>query len=156
VTEATSPFPPDQERTLSIVLDAIIPPSEDGRFPGAGELGLVDYIALTLQRSPELAPVVATGLSLLDDLAAARGSQDFAALCAADRAAVLRESVTDEPGFLPSLVFHTYVGYYQNGRVLEALGLEPRPPHPKGYDLEAGDLALLARVRRRPKLYREV
>ena len=157
MTEATSTsqLSRDQKRALSIVLDAIIPPAENGRLPGAGELGLVDYIALTLQRSPELAPAVAGGLSLLDDLAAARGSHGFAALGDTDRAAVLSESVTGEPAFLPSLIFHSYVAYYQNDRVIEALGLEPRPPFPKGYEIEPNDLSLLDEVRERSRLYRD-
>jgi hypothetical protein len=68
---------------------------------------------------------------------------------------VLNEIATTEPGFLPGLIFHTYAGYYQNGRVMEALGLEPRPPHPAGYEMEPGDLTLLEAVRRRPRMYRE-
>ena len=39
--ESDSGFSRAQERALACVLDEIIPPSEDGRFPGAGELGLV-------------------------------------------------------------------------------------------------------------------
>lgn len=145
-----SPYSPDQLRALTAVLDTIIPPDGDGRLPGAGEIGVADTIA---QRAPELAPVVVHGLALLDELAGACG---FAELTGADRAAALNEASLQDPGFLPGLIFHTYAAYYQNGRVLEALGLEPRPPHPKGYDLEDGDFTLLDEVRRRPKLYREV
>ena len=49
----------------------------------------------------------------------------------------------------------TYMAYYSNDRVLEGLGLEPRPPHPGGYAMEPNDLTLLDDVRRRPKLYRK-
>ena len=33
--------------------------------------------------------------------------------------------------------------YYRDDRVMRALGLEPRPPYPKGHVLEQGDRALL-------------
>ena len=56
----------------------------------------------------------------------------------------------------PTLTFVAYVGYYQHPRVVAALGLEHRPPHPKGHEMEASDLTLLDPVRRRGKLYREV
>jgi len=39
--------------------------------------------------------------------------------------------------------------------VVEAIGLESRPPYPKGYPLELGDLGLLDPVRNRPRFYRE-
>jgi hypothetical protein len=45
--------------------------------------------------------------------------------------------------------------YYQHPKALEGLGLEPRPPHPKGYDLEPGNLDALERVRARGKLWRD-
>ncbi len=150
-----SAFFRDRGRTLSGVLDEIIPPSDDGRLPGAGELGLVDYIEEVAQRAPELEPVLARGLEALDTIANRRDPRGFAALSKPDRAEVMNELAATEPAFLPGLIFHTYVGYYLNGRVIEALGLEARPPHPKGYEMEAGDLTLLDAVRQRQNLYRQ-
>jgi hypothetical protein len=143
-------FSADEERVLASVLDEIIPPSNDGRFPGAGELGLSSYIKEALQQTPELRSMIVQGLSDLDRLARGRNAPGFAALSREDKLQLLNEQA-----FVLPLTFHTYVGYYHNGRVLEALGLEPRPPHPKGYEMEANDLTLLDAVRRRPKLYRE-
>ncbi len=150
-----SAFFRDRGRALSGVLDEIIPPSDDGRLPGAGELGLVNYIEEVAQSAPELEPVLARGLEALDALANRRDPRGFAALSKSDRAEVMNELAATEPAFLPGLIFHTYVGYYLNGRVIEALGLEARPPHPKGYEMESGDLTLLDAVRQRPKLYRQ-
>ncbi len=148
-------FSPDEERALSSVLDEIIPPRSDGRLPGAGGLGLSSYIEHAVQKTPDLGPVIAQGLAALDDLAGRRGAGGFAELPSQDKLEVLNEIATTEPGFLPGLIFHTYAGYYQNGRVVEALGLEPRPPHPEGYEMEPSDLTLLDAVRRRPRMYRE-
>ncbi|UCE86868.1 MAG: gluconate 2-dehydrogenase subunit 3 family protein [Deltaproteobacteria bacterium] len=147
-------FSPAEQRALARVLDAIIPPSDDGRLPGAGELGVARYLEGAVQKTPELRPVIAAGLAAADALARGRGADGFAALSAADARDVLNELATREPAFLPGLVFHTYAGYYQHDRVFEALGLEARPPHPKGYETEANDLTLLDPVRRRRRLYR--
>ena len=46
--------------------------------------------------------------------------------------------------------------YYRDDRVMRALGLEPRPPYPKGHVLEQGDWALLDVVRGRPRMWRDV
>ncbi|WP_395708098.1 hypothetical protein [Reyranella sp.] len=45
--------------------------------------------------------------------------------------------------------------YYRDDRVLVALGLEARPPFPKGYILEQGDWSLLDPVRGRAPLWRD-
>lgn len=142
-----------QRSALSAVLDAVIPRSTDGRLPGAGELGLARAIE---QQLGAMCAFTARGLDALDALARDRGAAGFAALAPAERAAVLGAHAAADPGFLPGLVFQIYSAYYQHPRVLEALGLEPRPPHPKGYALEQPDLeALLAPVRARAKLYRD-
>jgi hypothetical protein len=148
-------FSPEEERALSSVLDEIIPPRSDGKLPGAGELGLARYIAQALRPTPDRGRAIAQGLAALDGLAGGRGGRDFAALSSPDKLEVLNEIATTDPAFLPGLIFHTYAGYYQNGRVMEALGLEPRPPHPDGYEMEPSDLTLLEAVRRRPRMYRK-
>ena len=45
--------------------------------------------------------------------------------------------------------------YYRDDRVVRSLGLEPRPPFPKGHTLEQGDWSLLDPVRARPKMWRD-
>jgi hypothetical protein len=145
----------DQTAALAGVLDLLIPASSDGHMPGAGEAGVATRIAATAARDAGFAAGVAAGLAALDAEARTRGASGFVALAAADRLAALQAIASAQPGFVPSLIFHTYAGYYQEGRVLEALGLEARPPFPKGYTMEPFDESLLARVKRRGKLYRD-
>ncbi len=149
-------FSEDERRTLSSVLDELIPPSDDGRFPGAGELGLASYIEQGLEQTPAFRPVIVQGLPAVDELSRSRSSRAFAALSSEDKLQVLNELGSKQPAFLPTLILLTYVGYYQSPRVVEALGLEARPPHPLGYETEPNDLTLLDPVRERPKMYREL
>jgi hypothetical protein len=152
-------FSQNQREGLASVLDEIIPASQDGALPAAGELGLARYIEEVAQRSPGLGPSLVDGLCALDELAADRedagDASRFAMLPQSLRAQVLETLGATHPGFLPALIFHTYMGYYQNPRVLSGHGVAPRPPHPEGYDMGADDLSLLDAVRARPKLYRE-
>lgn len=143
----------DFDTNLAALLDTLIPPSRDGRLPGAGAAGVADYIE---EKASELRPLLEEGLAALDRLAGERGAAGFAALDAADRAEVLKAYAEQVPAFVPGLLFHTYVGYYQQGPVVEGLGLEDRPPFPEGYVVEPTDLeALLGDMRDRPKLFRE-
>jgi hypothetical protein len=44
--------------------------------------------------------------------------------------------------------------YYRDVRVMLSLGMEARPPFPKGFEVEQGDWSLLDPVRARPAFYR--
>lgn len=138
-----------EREALRHVLDQVIPPSSDGRLPGAGELGLAPEVAATTAQNPFLLAVVRRALARLDQLATTGGSASFAALPRAGRSRVFQQVVAIEPDFAPALLFPTYVAYYQHPRVLEGLGQEPRPPFPKGYSLAPFDESLLAPVRSR-------
>jgi len=138
----------EHARALAAVLDAIIPPDAARGMPGAGEVGVADHVASVLERSPELAWAVTAGLAALEP--------GFADLEPAARAPVLNALAASQPAFLPGLLFHAYQGYYQSPAVLEALGVPGRPPHPRGYEVEANDLSLLDPVRAMPRRYRDV
>jgi hypothetical protein len=144
---------PKQKRTLDAVFDEIIPPSADGKLPGAGSLGLAEEIE---SQTAFRWPAIEDGLAKLDELARLRGGVSFAGLPDEQRSPVLNELTTTHPTLLPSLIYPTLSGYYRAAPVMEALGRERRSPHPEGYELEPGDLSLLDPVRVRPTLYREV
>jgi hypothetical protein len=145
----------DERDTLDAVLDEIIPPSDDGRLPGAGRLGLSDYVDAALRAMPAVREMVVRSLAALGEMAGRRAGRRFAALDRGDRVALLDELAAGDHAFPPVLILHAYAGYYQQPDVLAALGLEARPPHPEGYATVAGDLALLDPVRRRGRLYRD-
>lgn len=98
---------------------------------------------------------IRAGLAGLEAFARRAGRAEFAALARSERVDALRAVAAAEPGFLPGLLFHSYVAYYRDDRVLETLGLEARPPFPKSFPLEPGDLSRLEAVRRRPRIYRD-
>jgi hypothetical protein len=139
---------------LACVLDELLPRSRDGRFPSAAELGLATHVARRLRRAPAWETVRA-GLAALDAAARRSGTACFAALGSDAREAVLRQHEANAPPFFAALLVEAYAGYYQHPRVVEALGMEARPPFPDGHRVEPSDLdALLAGVRTRPKMYR--
>lgn len=155
MSDDSSAFSADEERMLTTLLDTIIPASDDGRLPAAGALDLTAHIVRSVERTPMLRPVIGYGLSALADLAVKRNPRGWAALSKEERTAVLEEFTAGDQFFLPAFLFLAYSGYYANRRVVEALGLEARPPHPEGYAMEPDDLSLLDPVRRRGKIYRD-
>jgi hypothetical protein len=141
-------------RTLAAVLDDVLPASADGRMPAASALGLASTVERSLHDgAPSAAPIL-EGLATLDELAVSRGVDGFAALGAPDRLAALRALPQD--GWFRMLLVQAYGGYYQNPRVVEALGLDPSPPFPRGHQVPPSDPSLLDHVRGRARMYREV
>jgi hypothetical protein len=138
----------EEKRTLASVLDELLPPRDDGRLPGAGGLGLADAVDVATRALP-LRPAIAAALASL----AAGG---FPALSGPEKLARLQALARETPAVFQALLGQTYGAYYTHASVVETLGLPPRPPFPKGYDVPATDFSLLDPVRRRAKLYREV
>ena len=139
---------------LREVLDEIIPPSADGSFPGAGELGVGEQIEDMLAQQPEFGRVIEQGLASIRRLAESRDPSGFGGLSRSERAALLREVEAAEPAIFGALVLCAYLGYYTDRRITDRLGVR-NPPQPDGYELEPGDLSLLDPVRARPKLWRD-
>ncbi len=151
-SSAHDALPPSVRDSLDALLDCLIPPSRDGRLPGAGALGIGRYVAARLGAS---AAVLLPGFAALDARARDRGGAKFVDLAPERRSEVVAAYASEDPGFLPGLIFHTYAGYYQEPAVQHALGMEGRPPHPKGYTVGPDDPRLLDPVRARPTLYRK-
>jgi len=142
-----------QRAILDAVLNLIVPPSADGRMPGAAEVGVPAYL---LAEAADALPALREELDELERRARARCARGFAALEQGERRSLVEELRARQPAFLSRLAMETLACYYQHDRVLAGLGMEARPPYPKGYQVVQGDLSLLEPVRARGKIYRDV
>jgi hypothetical protein len=144
---ADSTLSPSQIDDLRAIAGMIIPASDEFDVPGADDPAIQADILATLGR--DAAPVRAA-LELLAGLAGA----PLTGLDPARREAVareLRETGGDAVATLTRVVLQCY---YRDDRVVRSLGLEPRPPYPRGHVLEDGDWSLLDPVRARPPFWR--
>lgn len=133
----------DQCRTLHCLAGMMIPASAEYGVPSAAD----DAIFADILRS--------FGRDEPHVLAVLRELEGFADLNPAQReakAAQLRERGGDALLGLSRVILQCY---YRDDRVMRALGMEARPPFPKGHEVEQGDWSLLDPVRARPTLYRE-
>lgn len=139
---------PNEQRSLRCLLGLMIPASTAFSVPGADDDAIFADILASLGRDIGHAH---DALRTLDGLAGGA----FADLDPARRWLVA-EAFRDAGGV--PLMFLTRVilqCYYRDDRVMCSLGMEPRPPFPKGFDVEQGDWTLLDPVRARPAFYRE-
>src|SRR5258708_7506559 len=139
----------DQFRSLRCLAEMMIPASAEYAVPSAADETIFADILRSFGR--DAAHVLAV-LRTLDDMAGGV----FADLEPMRREAVadrLRDSGGEALMYLSRIILQCY---YRDDRVMRSLGLEPRPPYPKGFEVEEGDWSLLDPVRARPKLFREV
>ncbi len=145
-------FSAAQRARLDLVLDLIVPPSADGRMPGAAEVGVPAYL---LAEAADALPELLQELEQLERRALERFARGFAQLGRGERQTLIAELRAQAPSFMSRLAMETLACYYQHERVLAGLGREARPPYPKGYQVAQGDLSLLDPVRARGRIYRD-
>ena len=143
---------PSQNTLLTAILDRLIPATST--MPGAGQVGASDYLDGIVGGSPGLARTFSEGLRSVETHAASRGAT-FLAMSDEQRDEILRDIEANESVFFDTLLMHTFNGYYSNPRVVAALGLEPRPPQPRGHVVEYGDFSSLEAVQSRGQAYRD-
>ena len=136
-----------QRGDLRVIAAMMIPASVEYNVPGADDVAIQADILATLGRD--------TGQvsEALDHLARLAGAP-LAELGVARREAVAKELRTTGGAPAATLIRVVMQCYYRDDRVLRSLGLELRPPFPKGYTLEQGDWSLLEPVKARPSMWR--
>ena len=138
-----------QQDDLRAIASVMIPASTEFDVPGADDPLIQADILATLGRDADL---VREALDALAQLA----GQPLASLDPAQREAVALELRANGGAAVATLTRVVLQCYYRDDRVVRSLGLEPRPPYPKGHVLEEGDWSLLDPVRARPPMWRRV
>ena len=147
-----NPLDADQESALAAIVGAMIPASEEYAVPGADDPAIFADILTLVKRHPE--PVI-EALAALGNIAESCHGGAFSTLGEEDKAAAIATLSQSGAAHLRAVVSMTAQCYYRDDRVMASLGMEPRPPFPKGFEVEQGDLSLLDPVRARGKIWRE-
>jgi hypothetical protein len=142
-------FSEQHKQLLALLAGMMIPANDD--LPGAAD---PEIFARALERLGANQSVVVQGLTSLEDLASANHQCSFPALGDDDRSRVVEQLESRQPAFLQVLQAHVVASYYQDDRVLLALGVPAGPPHPGGYEVAATDWSLLDPVRARKPFFR--
>ncbi|MGH6714592.1 MAG: hypothetical protein ACREDC_00210 [Bradyrhizobium sp.] len=140
---------PAQRDDLRVIAAVMIPESTEYHVPGADDAVIQADILTTLGRDTK--PV----RDALDHLARLAG-RPLAEFDGAKREAVAREFRASGGTAAATLSRVVLQCYYRDDRVLRSLGLELRPPFPKGHALEQGDWSLLEPVKARLPMWRRV
>ena len=137
-----------QRDRLTAALNHIVP--AQGELPGAGDLGIADFVEAVAAAAPLRRRRLLEGLAQIELAASERGGS-FVALGNAIQIDVLNAVAEASPGFFQELVTQTYRGYYTNETVCALLSY--RAPNREDYDPLPFDETLLEPVRQRGQLW---
>lgn len=147
ITDAP-PLLADERRSLRCLVALMIPASAEYQVPGADDETIFADIVSSLDRDTT---AVRQALQRLHEM-----SEGMFADAPIDVQRSLAHRFRDEQPLLATvLVAVTTRCYYRDDRVMRSLGMEPRPPFPRGFEVEQGDWSLLDPVRARGKIYRD-
>jgi len=135
-------------RDLRDIAGTMIPADAKRRLPGADDPAIQADVARTVGRD---LPLVKEAIAAI----VVKSGGAFAALGQDRREALINDYYAGRSAPIMILGRVILGAYYRDDRVLSALGVEPRPPFPKGYTVEQGDWSLLDAVRNRPQLWRD-
>jgi hypothetical protein len=127
----------------------MVPASAEYRVPGADDEAIFGDIVRSLGRDRSAVRKI---LAMLREMAGG----DFSGLDDAKAEAMATALLARGGSDMTALGRAVLQCYYRDDRVFIALGLEPRPPFPRGHALEQGDWSMLDRVRGRPRMWRDV
>jgi hypothetical protein len=136
---------PDLRRLAAFM----VPASAEYGVPGADDEAIFADIVRSLGRDRD---AVRKALAMLRETAGG----DFAGLDEAKAESAAMTLLGREDPAVTALGRAVLQCYYRDDRVMRALGLEPRPPYPKGRVLEEGDWSMLDAVRGRPRMWSDV
>ena len=149
VEDPEAELTPAERRDLRRLAGFMIPASAEYGVPGADDEAIFADIVRSLGRDRN---DVRAALVMLRQIA----SGEFADLEEAKAEAAAMALLSREGPVTLALGRAVLQCYYRDDRVFRALGREPRPPYPKGHELEQGDWSLLEAVRGRPRMWRDV
>jgi hypothetical protein len=133
------------------VLNRIIP-AED-HSPGAGDLGITDFVERVAGQSPGMRRLFIEGLTLMEITAMQLEDKEFQDLCSTAQDAVLREVEIRNSSFFDTLIRQCYNGYYTNPQVFQLIGYQRKLAHE--YKHQPLDESLLEPQRQRQPFWRQ-
>jgi hypothetical protein len=141
----------DDRLFMDALFDLLVPADESRDLPGAGSLDLSAEAVRGVRSDPLLGPFVEAGTEALRDAALAEHPEGLAGMTREAGTKLLQSVLSAHPIFVMGLLRHLYPAFYANPKVLEGIGVPPRPPFPEGFDVQPTDPELLAILQARRK-----
>lgn len=155
ITRPVSAAPdPRRRESLRAAMDEIIP-ARDG-MPAASDVGGLEYLERASLQESQIRADLEQALDALARLSASRFRAAFGSVSSPQRLEILTTLERQSPQVFAKLRDHVYESYYTQPKIWKLIGYDFYPTNESGPPMKPFDDSVLARVRKMPKLYREV
>jgi len=148
----------DERKLLKLILQEIIPASEDGKIPSAGLDSVIIYLENKVKEDLNFRNLFNTGILRLNDFFIST-AKNINSIDSKETIIVLKKIEDKEPLFFKEFLKHVYMGYYSEPSIRPFFGVSSHPPHPNGYEVpeEEPDFVenLVEPVKKRGICYRQ-
>jgi hypothetical protein len=152
MTTGSQLFTEQQRQLLTAALNRIIP--GEGQLPGAGDLGIADFVEQAVAGDPGLRRLFTDGLAQIEIAGVRRDNSSFEELSDEAKEEALREVETNNASFFENLVRQCYNGYYTHPQIFDLIGYSL--PNPSSYQPKPFEEDLLEPQRGRAPFWRQV
>jgi hypothetical protein len=149
-----SGLPQAERELLRAAMDQIIP-AGDG-MPAASAVGGLDYLDHLSSQDSDIRADLEGNLTALQQLCRQHQGKGFTAISQEGQLEALKTLEKQQPDTFASLRDYVYESYYTQPQVWKLIGYEFYPTNAAGPKMKPFDESVLAKVKRMPKLYREV
>lgn len=150
----SEPLGAGQRESLRAAMDEIIP-AGDG-MPAASDAGGLEYLEGVCRKELPIRADLQQALDALARLSEIRFHAAFASVSPAQRVETLTALEAQSPVVFAKLRDLVYESYYTQPSIWKLIGYEFHPTNESGPQMKPFDDSALAKVRKMPKLYREI
>jgi len=148
----------DERKLLKLILQEIIPASEDGKIPSSGLDSVINYLENKVKENLNFKNLFNDGILRVNDFLISTETH-INSIDSKEVNFVLKKIENEKPIFFKEFLRQVYMGYYSQPSIRQFFGVSSHPPHPNGYEVpeEEPDFVenLVEPVKKRGICYRQ-
>ena len=124
----------DERKLIKIILQELIPTSEDFKIPSAGLDSVINYLENKVKEDLNFRKLFNAGILKINDFLTSTGN-NINSIDSNETIFILKKIENEVPLFFKEFLKYVYMGYYSEPSIRPFFGVSLHPPHPNGYEV---------------------
>jgi len=124
----------DERKLIKIILQELIPTSDDFIIPSAGLDSVINYLENKVKEDLNFRKLFNAGILKINDFLTSTGN-NINSIDSNETIFILKKIENEVPLFFKEFLKYVYMGYYSEPSIRPFFGVSLHPPHPNGYEV---------------------